>query len=254
MKELIVLGSGGWIPTPKRETCCYLYRTNQTLVFLDTGTGMSNLFKYAHLLKDYNEINIVLSHYHLDHIIGLSFLLNWIKKEQKIIIWGPGNPYYKDGSKKIVSTIIGGDYFSRNIELFSNSVEIKDFPGDEFQINELHIKVFLQSHSSPSFGIKIDNSIYYATDTAVKEETFLNSKECSLLLHECWDISESSCKGKHSSLDLLLKFLQQKKDQQQRLIHLNPNWSQETERQINDIIKSHEKLKLAHDFEILSLS
>jgi len=254
MKELIILGSGGWIPTPKRETCCYLFRTEKTLLFLDAGSGMSNLFDYSDIIKDYDEINIVLSHYHLDHIIGLSFLLNWVRNDQKIFIWGPGAPYYNAGCKQILSTIIGGDYFSRRIDSLTEHVEIKDFPDNQFKINEISLEVYLQSHSSPSFGIKLNNDLYYATDTAVKKETFLHSKDCKLVLHECWDLYEEECTGKHSSLEELLRIVPKNKEQSIRLIHINPNWCLETEKKIAQIIDDRDNFQMATDFEVFNFA
>jgi len=224
------------------------------LLFLDAGSGMSNLFDYTDILSEYSEINIVLSHYHLDHVIGLSFLLNWVRSEQKIIVWGPGAPYYNGGCKQILSTIIGGDYFSRTIDSFTKHVEIKDFPGQHFNINEIELEVYLQLHSSPSFGIKLNNDLYYATDTAVKKETFLHSKDCKLLLHECWDLYEEDCIGKHSSLEELLKIVPNNEEQSIRLIHLNPNWCLETENKVAQFIAKRSNFQLASDFEVFDFT
>jgi ribonuclease BN (tRNA processing enzyme) len=254
MNELITLGSGGWIPTPNRETCCYLYRNNDTILFLDAGTGISNLYRYSSILKKYNEINIILSHFHLDHIIGLSYLLNWIDKNQKLVIWGPGLPYYQDNCENIIQRIIGGDYFSRKIMDYTKQVEIKDYPGNSFKINNIDVEVFLQQHSAPSFGIKIDKLIYYATDTIVEEATVSNSKDCKILLHECWNIKIEDCQDKHSSLEALISQFSNNKDQIIRLIHINPNWNTEEVIHVKNILSKYPNIKLANDFDRINLN
>ena len=87
--KLIILGSGGWIPTESRHTASYLVDTGESLIILDTGSGLSRLSNHLDILNKYEEINIIYSHYHLDHLIGLSYIGNW-SKEKRLNIYGPG--------------------------------------------------------------------------------------------------------------------------------------------------------------------
>ncbi len=68
------LGSGGWIPTPSRATCSALLREGDHALVIDAGTGISHLVTTPDLLEGVSTIDIVLTHFHLDHIVGLAYL------------------------------------------------------------------------------------------------------------------------------------------------------------------------------------
>jgi ribonuclease BN (tRNA processing enzyme) len=246
MTELLILGSGGWIPTKKRQTCSYVYKTENTIILLDAGSGISNLQDHPDLLNDYKTINLILSHYHIDHIVGLSYLLNWIKEDQNLVIWAPGNELYKKSSEELISTFVGFPYFSRPIKKFSQKVSILDYTLNGFQIEGINIKINPQQHSDPSFGIQLDNNLYYATDTNVSEKTFELSQNCELLLHECWDLLPVS-RSKHSSLQELIEVSSNYKNKSIGLIHLNPNWTEQEEINANKMLINNSNIFLAYD-------
>lgn len=70
--KIVLLGTGGYFPTKLRHTACIMLP--DVGVVLDAGTGMCQLGK--HLCTD--RLDIFLSHAHLDHIIGLTYLLNLV--------------------------------------------------------------------------------------------------------------------------------------------------------------------------------
>jgi ribonuclease Z len=67
--KLVLLGTGGYFPTALRQTACLMLP--EIGVVLDAGTGMYRLGK--HLQTDH--LDIFLTHAHLDHIAGLTYLL-----------------------------------------------------------------------------------------------------------------------------------------------------------------------------------
>jgi ribonuclease BN (tRNA processing enzyme) len=66
-----ILGSGGWIPTERRETLCVLVRTRRHGLLLDAGTGLQRLLSTPELLDGVQTLDIALTHFHLDHVCGL---------------------------------------------------------------------------------------------------------------------------------------------------------------------------------------
>ncbi len=85
----VLLGSGGWIPTSKRETCCALVRRGTDVLVLDAGTGLQRLVERPDLLEGAENVHIVLTHFHLDHVVGLSYLPA-LAVARPPVVWGPG--------------------------------------------------------------------------------------------------------------------------------------------------------------------
>src|SRR5205085_7229541 len=68
--KLIALGTAGYHPTERRQTACFLLPELGTV--LDAGTGIFRLRE--HLATP--QLDIYLTHAHLDHVAGLTFLLD----------------------------------------------------------------------------------------------------------------------------------------------------------------------------------
>jgi ribonuclease BN (tRNA processing enzyme) len=73
--NVVLLGSGGYIPTSERQTSCLLLP--DVGVVLDAGTGMSRLGRYLQTSR----LDVFLSHVHLDHVAGLTYLINVVPAE-----------------------------------------------------------------------------------------------------------------------------------------------------------------------------
>ncbi|MGN6547595.1 MAG: MBL fold metallo-hydrolase, partial [Aureliella sp.] len=71
--KLHCLGTTGYHPSSTRQTACY-YLPELSLV-LDAGTGIIGLTNQLRA-EPRESLDIFLSHAHLDHIIGLTFLLD----------------------------------------------------------------------------------------------------------------------------------------------------------------------------------
>jgi ribonuclease BN (tRNA processing enzyme) len=70
--KLVLLGTGGYFPTSQRHTACLMLP--EVGVVLDAGSGMCRLGKYL----ETDRLDIFLTHAHLDHVAGLTYLVNVI--------------------------------------------------------------------------------------------------------------------------------------------------------------------------------
>ncbi|MBU7006862.1 MBL fold metallo-hydrolase [Phosphitispora fastidiosa] len=248
--KIIFLGSGGWIPTFKRQTCSFLLITDRNLILLDAGSGIWHLGNHTDLLKKYSKLDIIFSHYHLDHVMGLAFLPNWVKG-LTLNIWGPGKKFYCNKCEDILTQLTSSPYFSLPIQRFSDEVIINDYDLNGFNIGNLAVEITAQQHSDPSFGITVNGLLHYATDTTVLKTTFEKARDVKLLLHECWDIDRVE-KSEHSSLDEIEEMLSNYEVPLTGLIHINPNWGQsEFDKAIKRINGS--KIFLARDDIVVNL-
>jgi len=68
-------------------------------------SGLRRLSNHLDILNKYDEINIIYSHYHLDHIIGLSYIGNW-SKDKRLNIYGPGKALGFTGCQDVISSTL----------------------------------------------------------------------------------------------------------------------------------------------------
>src|SRR5687767_7522399 len=73
--KLVLLGTGGYFPTTRRHTACFLLP--EVGVVLDAGSGMCRLGDY--LATD--RLDVFLTHAHLDHVAGLTYLINVVPRD-----------------------------------------------------------------------------------------------------------------------------------------------------------------------------
>jgi ribonuclease Z len=73
--KLVLLGTGGYFPTTRRHTACFLLP--EVGIVLDAGSGMCRLGEY--LATD--RLDVFLTHAHLDHVAGLTYLINVVPRD-----------------------------------------------------------------------------------------------------------------------------------------------------------------------------
>jgi ribonuclease BN (tRNA processing enzyme) len=74
--KLIMLGTGGFVPTDEAQTACYFLPEHNIL--LDGGTGLYRLSRY---MQSVSPLDVYLSHSHGDHTSGLIYLFaSYFKK------------------------------------------------------------------------------------------------------------------------------------------------------------------------------
>jgi ribonuclease BN (tRNA processing enzyme) len=74
--KLVLLGTGGYYANDRRHTACLLLP--EIGVALDAGSGTFRMREYLTT----NRLEIFLSHAHLDHVIGLTYLIDMIPADQ----------------------------------------------------------------------------------------------------------------------------------------------------------------------------
>jgi ribonuclease BN (tRNA processing enzyme) len=68
--KLVLLGTGGYYPTSRRHTACLMLP--EIGVVLDAGSGICRLGEYLQT----DRLDVFLTHAHLDHVLGLTYLMN----------------------------------------------------------------------------------------------------------------------------------------------------------------------------------
>ena len=242
--NIYILGAAGWIPGAN-ETSCIMVENKGRLFILDAGTGLSNIRKYSHIQDKYDTVHLLHAHYHLDHMIGLSYIDPFIR-DKRFRVYGPGRLAYPETTDYYIRAFLRPEFFSRSIDKFSHDVKVLDFPGESFFIGDTKISVTRQKHSAPSYRITLDDRLIYATDLSFSADAW-ESVSADVLFHECWEYKEPERDSfRHTSLRQLKDQLPLSSFGRIYLIHHNPDWGQDDFGKIREII-SGTNIFLAED-------
>ncbi|GIX00162.1 MAG: ribonuclease Z [Pirellulaceae bacterium] len=215
------LGTTGYHPSPTRHTACYFIPEWQ--VVLDAGTGF---FRLTTLLREQPlpRLDILLSHAHLDHIIGLTFLLDLMAvthvKEVRVV-----------GAAEKLEAI---ERHLFNEHLFPLRPDLQFVPLEKSHgkvtLDAFELHWFPQQHPGGSLGYLLadpQRRVAYLTDTIAESRTLDHSllRHCDLLLHECYfpdGQQELARRTGHSCLREVTEVVEQLRPQRTALIHTNP--------------------------------
>jgi ribonuclease BN (tRNA processing enzyme) len=188
--KAVLLGSGGWIPTSTRETCCLYVRKGSDVLLVDAGTGLRRAVEHDHLFSGVRSVHMILSHFHLDHVVGLGYAPA-LRLPDRLSIWGPGTSLYGESTRAVLERILGAPFFSADISGFASDVgELVEGDND---CGAFHVVARTQErHSAPSLAFRIDDRIAYCSDTAYDEGNVELARSSELLFHEAWAADEDN--------------------------------------------------------------
>jgi ribonuclease Z len=188
---------------------------------LDAGTGMFRARQ--RLVRPH--LDILLTHAHLDHIVGLSFVLGWRELNGLESIHVYGLP------EKIGP--IQEHIFSPHIFPIMPPIQWRALPEGQAEF-ELHcgarVRWWDQTHPGGSIGYRIDygtHSLAYVTDTTAQKTDRYISQLCDveLLVHECNfddDQQEMAILTGHSWLSEVLDRAEMCRVGKLALVHTSP--------------------------------
>jgi ribonuclease Z len=216
--RLHCLGTVGYHPNDSRHTSCYFLP--ESGILLDGGTGIYRLAK----LIETETLDLLLSHAHLDHTVGLTFLLDVLfeRPVERLRIWGE--------SEKIAAV---RDHLFHEL-IFPVPLNAEWIPIDdqsEFRIGEIDVGWRRQEHPGGSVAYRLDwpqgKRLVYATDTTgdTSGEHASWSREADLLMHECYfrdSASEWALKTGHSWSSRVAEVAAASKPKKLLLTHINP--------------------------------
>jgi len=186
MSVLLPLGVNGFFPSFGRQTASFVLVLDGHLLLLDAGSGVSRLFEpeLRALVDPFEEIHILLSHYHIDHVVGLAFLPGLIPNK-RVTIYGPADPMIPGGPAEALDRLLTPPLHPLTLETWPMKAKLVAVRGP-FQIGALRVDVWRQRHPGGSIGYRVGDSLAYITDTTVNVEIAERLKGLTLLLHELW--------------------------------------------------------------------
>ena len=108
----------------------------------------------------------------------------------------------------------------------------------------LPVAVRAQSHSAPSFELRLGDLVTYATDTNFDAPAWESCPSSKLLLHECWQCVAGD--PRHTSVEGLAAGLPRERFGRVLLVHHNPAWDAHERFEVERVAACH-GMELAHD-------
>lgn len=212
------LGTAGYHPNDSRQTSCYYLPDSG--IALDAGTGTYRLPQFL----TGSSLDILLSHAHLDHTVGLTFLLDMLANHplDRIQIWGES-----DKLDAVRDHLFHSLIFPARLEASWNPID----DSAEFAIGETRVSWRRQDHPGGSVAYRLEwpngKRLIYSTDTTgdTSPEYITWSRHADLLMHECYfrnEAAEWAQTTGHSWTDRVAEIARLNTPKKLLLTHINP--------------------------------
>lgn len=153
-------GTRGSLASPSPETiryggntsCVAVEGSDGSLLILDAGTGMRNLG--LTLPPDLNQVHILLTHLHMDHIQGLPFFGPLRRKGTEVHLWGPASTTLSLSAR--LQKYLSPPLFPVSMRELSANLHFHELPSHVIEIGEFRIKAQLIIHPNPTIGYRIE--------------------------------------------------------------------------------------------------
>jgi len=246
--KLHFLGTTGYHPNEKRQTACLMIPEHG--IIFDAGTGM---FRVRDLIQT-STLDIFLSHAHLDHSIGLTFLYDvlWEKEIERVTV-------HLAASKipAIEKTLFHQDLFP-----VGPNFELKALPetpleiGSNISVDHCHL-----NHPGGSVGFRLQHptgTLAYITDTVanVNEDYVDFVSGVDVLVHECYFPDGWEDRAKltgHSCLTPVAQVAAAANAKATYLVHINPLNDSSKPLDLDGVKEIYANLAVAEDRMIIDL-
>jgi ribonuclease BN (tRNA processing enzyme) len=211
--RVCMLGTAGYHPNERRHTSCYMLPSAGFV--LDAGTGF---FRVRELLQT-PRLHIFLSHVHLDHVVGLTFLLDvlWQKPVEKVVVHG-----LAEHLDIVRGQLFGSLLFPVEFRYQTSTVS------PMFEVEGVRVQTRQLDHGTPCVGYRFDwpdCSLAYITDTRCSLDYADFVHGVDLLIHECNFPDEHRELAQHTGHSVtsdVLRLAQTAEVRRLCLTHVNP--------------------------------
>ncbi|MBY0382331.1 MAG: MBL fold metallo-hydrolase [Xanthobacteraceae bacterium] len=151
------------------HTSCVEMRCGDDLLIFDAGSGIRKLGEKIVQSGSTRDINMFLSHGHIDHLIGLPYFAPLFRSGQNLRIWAGGFDQI-GGTKAAITRLMSFPLFPVGLETASDGVSFNDFQrGEELLPCEgIIIRTAALNHPGGATGYRVEYgglAVCYLTDT-----------------------------------------------------------------------------------------
>jgi ribonuclease BN (tRNA processing enzyme) len=174
--KVTFLGTNGWYDTRTGNTCAILIQSKEYDIILDAGNGLAKADQY---ITGNKPAYLFISHFHLDHIIGLHTLVKF-GFSQGLVICG------QVGTAGVLNSFVT-EPFTVPFSQLPFHVRFNELDAGHHAI-PFPVDALPLVHPVPCFGyrISIDSKVItYCTDTGYCANAVLLGRNSDLLITEC---------------------------------------------------------------------
>lgn len=243
--KLVLLGTGGYHPTDLRQTACLAIP--ELGIVLDAGTG-------AYRLRDLvctPELDFYLTHAHLDHVSGLTYLLDVLldKGVRRVTVHG------EQAKLDAVQTHL----FNKLIFPVPPAYEFRALADTNELAGGGRLTCFPLVHPGGSLGFRLEwpgHSLAYVTDTtATADADYIEKvRGVDLLIHECNFLDGQDDFAKltgHSCLTPVAQVARAAEARRVVLVHFNSINSDSTPVDVRSVLEIYPHMSLGFDGMVL---
>ena len=155
-------GTRGSLPTPGAATARYGGNTScvevggaraDHVIVLDAGTGIRELG--ATLPSSVARVDVLLTHLHMDHIIGLGFFEPLSRAGLEVHLWGPSSTTLALHER--LTRYLSPPLFPVRLRDLPCRLTLHDVPLGTFELPGLQVTTALVCHPGPTVGYRLDD-------------------------------------------------------------------------------------------------
>ncbi|MCR5688478.1 MAG: MBL fold metallo-hydrolase [Lachnospiraceae bacterium] len=256
--KITILGARGSIPVEGKEytefggaTSCVMVEAGGTVIFLDAGTGIVNAPAVA------GPVSVLITHPHIDHLIGLPFFRNLNLKDGRVDIYAI--PRMGRGARDQVTAFISGPLWPCTPEDYPADIRFYDME-TPVVIGDVKITSTESNHPGGSTVFRLEHegrSLVYASDyehSADTDESLIKFAASADLLFYDGQYTEAEYDSKkgygHSVPGHGVKIMERSGAGMLRIVHHDPRHTDEMLKDMEDKI-STDKISFARQGEVI---
>ena len=156
----ILWGTRGSLATPGPENTRYGGNTScvevvgraGTVLVLDAGTGIHRLG--ATLPASKKRVDVLLTHLHMDHVLGLGFFAPLYRPDAEVHIWGPAST--TQSLQAQLMRYLSPPLFPVRLRELPCKLHFHEVPCGDVDIGEFRVSSALVCHPGPTVGYRIE--------------------------------------------------------------------------------------------------
>jgi phosphoribosyl 1,2-cyclic phosphodiesterase len=158
--KVTLWGTRGSVPSPGPENvhyggntaCVEVRSSNGGLLILDAGSGVRRLG--AAIERDVKRIDIMLTHLHMDHILGLGFFAPLYQEGLEVHIWGPPSAGHDLGTR-LARYYLSRPLFPVRLRDLPCDLKLHDVTRGTFAAGDFEVSADLVLHPGPTVGYRV---------------------------------------------------------------------------------------------------